>query len=97
MSVAVCRSTGVVSTPPVEGVDRVEAHPATAVAAPVRGPLPCVDGWDLPSIRWSTGGSRFRLGVSATVLFPFQDQSLGAKHGRDLHPIRPHWRWRGLL
>ena len=51
-----CRSRGVVHMPSVAAAVRAVAHPAPAVVAPVRAPLPSVDGWDLRSIPLSTGG-----------------------------------------
>ena len=48
--------TGVGHIPSVAAAVRAVAHPAPAVVAPVRAPLPSVDGWDLRSIPSSTCG-----------------------------------------
>ena len=48
--------TGEGHIPSVAAAVRAVAHPAPAVVAPVRAPLPSIDGWDLRSIPSSTGG-----------------------------------------
>ena len=48
--------TGVGYIPSVAAAVRAAAPSAPVLVAPVRVPLPPIDGWDLPSIRSSTGG-----------------------------------------
>ena len=66
-----CRSLRVVHMPSVAAAVRAVVHPALAVVAPVRAPLPYIDGWDLRSIPSSTGGGArcYRCVVPRCVFF----------------------------
>ena len=63
--------TGVGYIPSVVAAVPAAAHSAPAMVAPVRAPLPPVDGWDLPSIHSSTGGGAryYRCVVPQCVFF----------------------------
>ena len=69
-----------------------------AVLAPVRFPLPSVDGRDLPSVPLSTGGGArcYRCVVPRFALL-FGGPGGSLKNRRDLHPIRRYRRWRVLM
>ena len=57
--------------PSVAAAVRAAAHSAPVLVAPVRVPLPPIVGWDLPSIRSSTGGDAryYRCVVPQCVFF----------------------------